>query len=257
LYYDGHSWQTPPSIPGNPGSSVGPSLASLGESLYAAWKGEGDDEGIYYAVLTNGVWTSQSQIPHVGSSIGPALAAYGQKIYAMWKGEGDDQSLYFASLNGVWSGQNTLPGNTGQDYALPPFAGLASRSNYLMGSGNCANLQNPSCTITLTEDLVVEPGIPNFGFQLNCYSPKNSLVAWQQYLIVPDFDSGAVKCGCQNYLNGAGQLFNGSPSNSLGPAANSTIPANWVLKFQLICDSNDNIVEVDFTVSDPVQTQVV
>ena len=250
LQLSGGTWQTAPSIPGHAGSSIGASLAALGESLYAVWVGENSDQNIYYAVLSNGAWSGQKQIPHVRSSLGPALAAYGLEIYAMWVGPGDDQSLYYASFNGAWSGQNTLPGNTGQDYVPPPFAGLTSNSNYLIGSGNCVNLLNPAITITITDDLVVNPGMVNFGFQLNCYSPKNALVAWQQYLIVPQMQAQTVTCGYQGYTNGKGQLFNGSPSKSLGTPTNLTIPANWVLTMQLICDSGGNIVEADFTVAD-------
>jgi hypothetical protein len=251
LEFNGSSWQAAPVIPGNPGSSIGVSLAPLGNSLYAAWKGEGTDEGIYYAVLTNGTWTGQTQIPNVGSSIGPALAAYGSNIYAMWKGEGNDQSLYYAKLNGSWSTQKTLPGNTGQDSVIAPGGGLASSSNYLIGSGNCANLLNPSVTIQITEDLVVAPGVPNFGFQMNCYSPKHAKVAWQQYLIVPHLDSETVSCGYQGYLDGAGQLMNGASTISLATPNGSIIPANWVFVFSLKCDPNGNIYEANFSASDP------
>lgn len=250
--FDGHSWHTAPSIPGGPSSTIGPSLAAVGGSLYAAWKGEGNDQGIYYATLTSGVWTGQNNIAGVGSSIGPALAAYGTTLYAMWKREGADQSLYYASFNGTWSGQNPLPGNSGQDDVPPPGTGLTSNSNYLFGSGNCENLLNPTVTIAIAEDLVVAPGITNFGFQLNCYSPQNAKVVWQQYLIVPHFDTQELNCGCQQYgLGSVGQLYEGPPAASLGTVvASQRIPAKWSLTFALLNDTSDNITGVTFTLMD-------
>jgi hypothetical protein len=253
--FDGNVWQVAPSIPGNPFSSIGPSLAQAGDSLYAAWKGEGNDERLYYAVFSNGAWSGQNQIKDVGSSIGPALAAYGPNLYAMWKGEGDDQSLYYASFNGTWSGQNPLSGNTGQDNVPPPLTGLGSNSNYLIGSGDGANLQNPSVTIMINEPLVVAPGVENFGFQLNCYSPKNSTIAWQQYLIVPHFATQTVGYGYQGWLGGKGGLaVDPKPTESLATPGNGIIPANWTFVFALECDENGNIVEAKFTVSDSTAT---
>jgi hypothetical protein len=102
---------------------VGPSLATFSGKLYAAWKGEGNDQGIYYASFSGSSWSSQAQIPNVGSSEGPSLAVFNDKLYAMWKGEGNDQGIYYASFSGSsWSSQAQIPGNTGQD--LPVNIGV-------------------------------------------------------------------------------------------------------------------------------------
>ncbi|MGB0065837.1 MAG: hypothetical protein WBP85_15445 [Terracidiphilus sp.] len=256
LQFDGSNWTAVPAIPGNPGSNVGVSLASLGNSLYAAWNGEGTDQGIYYSIFTNGSWVWQIPVTGVSSSNGAALAAYGTKVYAMWTGPGNDQNLNYAIVtNNGWTDQNTLPGNSGQDNALPPYGGLSSSSNYLMGSGNCANLANPTVTITINEPLIVQPGVQNFGFQLNCYSSGSGPIAWQQYLIVPRFDSGQVTYGFQGWGNGntghGGLLIDDAPAPSLASISNGTIPAKWVMTFVLKTDSNGNIYEAEFSVNDP------
>jgi hypothetical protein len=113
--FNGTSWDDQGNtIPGN--SSVGPALAATANGLiYAAWKGEDDnDDRLFYAPynVSKQTWSSQTQIPNVASSIGPALAAIGNTLYAAWVGTNNDLSMHFASFdpsnqNPTWS---SLPG---------------------------------------------------------------------------------------------------------------------------------------------------
>ena len=106
--YNGTTWSSPAIIPGV-GSNVGPSLALLGNKLYAAWKGENTDRGLYYAFFDGTNWSAQAKIPNVASSVGPSLATFDSKLFAMWKGENTDQGLYYASFDGTnWSAQTEV-----------------------------------------------------------------------------------------------------------------------------------------------------
>jgi hypothetical protein len=150
-----------------------------------------------------------------------------------------------------------------------PSGGLASSSNYIIGSADGAALQNPSVTITIMEDLVIAPGVANFGFQMNSYStknannvPSNEYVAWQQYLIVPQFNTQSVTCGYQGYLAAppqgpGGQLFNSGPLSLVPLKSATTIPKNWTFTLALKSAPNDphwNIIEADLTAADSTAT---
>ncbi len=89
LLLDGTTWDTPVSIPSTTSpfvSSVGPSLAVFNSNLYAAWKGSGDDQSIYYASFNGLEWSAQATISDVASNIGPTLSECNGTLYAMWNG---------------------------------------------------------------------------------------------------------------------------------------------------------------------------
>lgn len=71
-------------------SSTGRSLATFNGKLYAAWKGKGGDETLWFTAFNGTSWAAQQQIPGTGSSVGPAIAAYRGKLYAFRKGRGSD-----------------------------------------------------------------------------------------------------------------------------------------------------------------------
>lgn len=94
------------------------SLTSFTLDLHMAWKGTGDDQGIYEADLIDNVWTPQRRINGIGSSHSPALAAIplgngtpSTGLIMAWKGVSGDQGLYYAT-NGVggWTGQRRVSG---------------------------------------------------------------------------------------------------------------------------------------------------
>jgi len=87
-------------------------LAAGGEKLYAAWKGETDDDRLFLAVFDGETWTGLGAIPG-NSSTGPSLAMLGGTLYAAWKGEHDDERLFYAAFNGAgWDNQAAIPGNS-------------------------------------------------------------------------------------------------------------------------------------------------
>jgi Calcineurin-like phosphoesterase len=95
----------------------------FGKDLVAAWKGESNDDRLFYSTYNNGAWAAQATIP-ANSSVGPALAAVGDLIYAAWKGEQDDERLFYSSFDGrAWSGQQTIPGNSSVGPSLAEFKG--------------------------------------------------------------------------------------------------------------------------------------
>ena len=86
-------------------------LSSYNNRLYAAWKGESNDDRLFFTSLNGTNWEPQAQIPGVGSGTGPSLAAVGNALYAAWKGEQDDQRLFYSSFDGSnWSAQAQVPG---------------------------------------------------------------------------------------------------------------------------------------------------
>jgi hypothetical protein len=105
-------WTNLPGVSGTGSTSViGPSLAAIGHTLYAAWMTAGT--GLSYAAFDTSTqkWSTAAAIPNVGSSIGPSLAAVGSTLYAAWKGQGDDQGIYYAAYNTstkTWSGQTQI-----------------------------------------------------------------------------------------------------------------------------------------------------
>jgi hypothetical protein len=102
------------------GTSEGPSIAALGGTLYAVWKGELMDQRLWYSSFNGTAWAAQKQITGVGSSSGPGLALFGNVLYAAWKGEGGDQSIWYSSFNGTtWAPQAKVPGvGTSPDLVL-------------------------------------------------------------------------------------------------------------------------------------------
>jgi hypothetical protein len=149
LYYnafDGSNWvdSNPSTIPVSAveplfpaGSSIGPALAAANGLLYAAWKGKGIDQNLYYASFNGNNWSGQTQIQLLQSStlvpaissIGPSLAAIGNNLFAAWAGANNDLSLSFASLNTATSTWPVLPQITGAASSIGPA--LAAIGNTL------------------------------------------------------------------------------------------------------------------------------
>jgi hypothetical protein len=80
-------------------------LAANG-NLFAAWKGEPDDDRIFYSS-----WDGRSKwMPALtidgNTSVGPSLGVFNGALYAAWKGEWSDPRLFFAKYNGSgWESQ--------------------------------------------------------------------------------------------------------------------------------------------------------
>ena len=108
------------SIPGV-GTSLKPAaaVAPNGKSVYVAWKGEGNDQGIYWtrteqlapAAPKGYTFTPspQSQISNIFTTHSPALASFQGRVYIAWKGEEGDYGIYWSYCeNGVWQTQTKL-----------------------------------------------------------------------------------------------------------------------------------------------------
>jgi hypothetical protein len=148
--------------------------------------------------------------------------------------------------------------------------GLGSDSNYLMytpsGSG-CSNLLNVSVTITVTEPIVfvsASGSTQGFGFQMNCYSPKGKVCAWQQYIIAvlnaevtgvintwPETGTPIIVPASAAPPNG------GSYPVKLVSLSSNNLPVPYTLQIQLGNDSAGNVISVTWTVNGttfPTQT---
>jgi hypothetical protein len=82
-------------IPGN--SSVGPSLATDGTRLFAAWKGMNGDDRLFFSLMgaPGCVWSWDFEISGAASAVGPGLAVLGDTLYAVWidSSSGGDESV--------------------------------------------------------------------------------------------------------------------------------------------------------------------
>ena len=85
-------------------------LTASGSHLYAAWKGEPDDDRIFYSAWSgSGSWSAQALIPG-NTSAGPALGEYSGSLYAAWKGEWSDPRVFYSKLSGSsWDAQKQIP----------------------------------------------------------------------------------------------------------------------------------------------------
>jgi hypothetical protein len=108
-------------------------LSSYNHRLYAAWKGESNDDRLFFTYLNGTTWEPQAQIPAGGSGTGPSLAAVGNALYAAWKGEQDDHRLFYSSFDGSnWSAQQNLPsGNS----SVGPSLGVVGTTLYAAWKG--------------------------------------------------------------------------------------------------------------------------
>jgi hypothetical protein len=90
---------------------VSQGLASNGSELYALWKGEPDDDRIFFSQWGGSDnWTATTTIGG-NTSVGPSLAVFGGSVYAAWKGEWSDPRLFFSKLEGSNFGpQAQIPG---------------------------------------------------------------------------------------------------------------------------------------------------
>jgi hypothetical protein len=101
-----------------------PSLANYQGRIYAAWRGPGTDQRMFWSMLTDRGEFSEPQVGIGGGSrTGPAVAAFGDRLYAAWRGVNDDPQIYWSSFDGTtWSEQQLLIGaRTATQPALAAF----------------------------------------------------------------------------------------------------------------------------------------
>jgi hypothetical protein len=286
--FDGSKWsgQTAGSsqtqIP-NVGSSVGPSLATVGNKLYAVWKGAGTDERLWYASYDGSKWSgqtagsSQTQIPNAASSVGAAIAEFNGKLYAMCKGKDSDVTLYNASFDpnaGTWPSAwaTDIPGNTGPDTYTVLVTPPGGNSNYVLADSKGAALNGTTVTIIVVDDIIPDSA-ESYSFQINCNSPVQPSGAqpfvWQQFgfAVVANQLYFWTNCYRRQDEPNHGLLYWDSRSlpNNTGvvPLTNNRLPSGWQLTTTLVTDKSSgnvtgfacSITEADGTVHNwPVQT---
>jgi hypothetical protein len=111
-------------IPSPVASDIGPSLAVYAlnndtEKLYAAWKGAGGDERIWWSTFDGTSWSQQQSMPDpFATAYKPALAVVPKppgrntapRLYAAWRGADTDERIWYSYFNGeVWVGQLPIP----------------------------------------------------------------------------------------------------------------------------------------------------
>jgi len=108
--FDNTTWQPGQQIPGAETTS-GVSLATFAGKLYAAWKGAGNDSGIYYTIFDGTNWAPQQRAAVASSSTGPGLAVFADALYMAWKGLEGDQRIFWSKFDGSnWEGQQQIRG---------------------------------------------------------------------------------------------------------------------------------------------------
>jgi hypothetical protein len=91
---------------------VAPAGGALVTGLFMAWKGEGEDEGLYFAQNpTLAGWQPFRRVDGAFSTARPALASFGGRMVLAWKGMGEDQGIYWSRFDGnSWSAVQNIPG---------------------------------------------------------------------------------------------------------------------------------------------------
>ena len=136
-----------------------------------------------------------------------------------------------------------------------PASGLGSNSNYILYS-SCKPLIDLSITVNVTQDIVWQSAsgdTKGFSFQLNAYSPKNELSAWQQYCIalfdIVGLSGGALIGSVDNWPVSGPNIINDSFYMASTPST-KMIPAGYQLKISLQNDTTGNITGVTYVVTD-------
>jgi hypothetical protein len=84
-------------------------LCSYNGLLYAAWKGESEDDRLFFSEFNERYWTEQ-QLVGGNSSAGPAVVNFRGTMVLGWKGEHSDERVFYLKVdNGLWSEQNQVP----------------------------------------------------------------------------------------------------------------------------------------------------
>jgi hypothetical protein len=253
IYYaslSGTSWSVPNALDTASESSIGPSIAQFQNELYMVWKGKGTDQRLFFGHFDAQMqWQGAQQITgfSCSSSIGAAISTFGGKLFAIWKGAESVDQISSASFDGMsWTAQPSVPGNTGQDMAPMPVEGLGGSSNYIL-SADCQPITQLNIHIAITEDISSDNG---FSFQLNCYTTKDQLGAWQQYILCYVPSLGQFGCQIDNWTK-TSELINSSIL-FFCPFEGPVVPAGTDLEISLVFDpTNHKVTAANFSVTLP------
>jgi hypothetical protein len=115
--------------------SITQGLSGLGKSLYAGWKGDADDDQLFFASFDGTKWGTAPALPGK-SSVGPSLTELDGTLHAAWKGESgvSDQRLFHATFNGSkWSDKTSIDGTQGS--SIGPALGVLVGVLYAVWKG--------------------------------------------------------------------------------------------------------------------------
>ncbi len=263
----GHMYQTSPNGGWSGWGDLGPSIQGLPVvfqnadgrlEIFAV--GPDGKLGHMYQTSPNNGWTTWGDLGPAITTINAPPAVFQNadgrlEVFAIGA-DGNLGHMYQTSPNNGWSGWGDLgPAiqgmpvvfqNAGPAGTVPgEFAGW---TNYIFSS-NCQPLYNVSLTVDITQDLV---GSTGWGFQLNCYSPKNENTGWQQYFTF-DFSTDqksfpGVTC-CANGWPPSGAALYFIPQ-LLYNTANATLPSGYQLRIFLQNDSSGNVTGATYIVID-------
>lgn len=239
---------------------------SQGNDLEPGWKFCNQCQGLFFAGDNLGVCPLPGH--HVvtrGSDnyfiLQTGSAQWGSSEQSGWNWCDKCHGLFYPS-NTVWcpSRLGGQPGNqpgwhdgwqTPGNYVLTRLGG---DYNYVLYNSNGTPLQDVSVTIDITKDIVCEfadesiqpPNVNGCSFQLNAYSPTGSTIAWQQYTIY--LVGNDLRCSVDNWPLTGANLIN--QSYLLASLPLPKIPEGYRLIMFLSSDSNGNVAEATFNVSD-------
>jgi hypothetical protein len=151
-------------------------------------------------------------------------------------------NVFFAG-GGAWSSIKV------NDTAVAtPGGGLGSNSNYILYN-DCNPIINLSVIIDVTQDIICQSSsgaTKGFGFQLNAYSPKKEVSAWQQYVVALFGNQlvGAVDNWPVTGNNIINDFFN------LNTVPNLRIPAGYRIQISLHNDNAGNVSGATYVVID-------
>jgi hypothetical protein len=118
----GSSWM-PQKVGIGGSTSSGPAITVYHDRLYAAWRGGGNDERMFWSSFDGSHWAEQQVGIGGGTSTGLALAVYHDRLFAAWKGGGNDERMFWSSFDGShWAEQQVgIGGGTSTGPALAVF----------------------------------------------------------------------------------------------------------------------------------------
>ncbi len=128
-------------------SPVRPSLASLNNRLYLAWKGDGNNKLNVMCSTDGGVTFGNKHTSNERSPKSPALCAHGGNLFIAWKGDGNDN----LNVARVATSGNAITGiinkvTLGDTSPVRPSLAALNNRLYLAWKGNGNNKLNVMCS---------------------------------------------------------------------------------------------------------------
>jgi hypothetical protein len=169
--YDGNTWTAQQLVPGVGGTSQGPvaRAAAVGptltDNIWLAWKGEGNDERVFYSGFdaTSKQWAPQQALPVAATNGRPALVSYDASIYSAWT-DAAGSAIFWGALLQISAPAAPPPVATA---TFQPPAWSTSDGNTI--GGRVTLTVRSDGTWTVDFDTWNGPGVPTYNFQIRSY----------------------------------------------------------------------------------------